>query len=187
VRLPPPERTGRDHRQPRQPPCATRAQAAFFAQVAASGAVPDEFSFGTTHEKACRSAAGKKGARGSRSSVPSADARRHQRHAHGGAALGEHPPLRRLLAERASEADSLRDWLEAHRSAAVIPSSKAPSVPVPYNRRANRRRNVVGRLSCRFKNWRRIATRLTTASPPTTSSASLSSLRSPSGPGESPP
>ena len=68
-------------------------------------------------------------------------------------------PPKRLLADKAYDADSLRDWLKAHRITAVIPSSKARTVPYPYSRRAYRRRNVIERLFCRLKNWRRIATR----------------------------
>ena len=66
---------------------------------------------------------------------------------------------RRLLADRAYDADSLRTWLTARRVKAVIPSSKARTVPYPHNRCAYCRRNVIERLFCRLKNWRRIATR----------------------------
>ena len=66
---------------------------------------------------------------------------------------------KRLLADRAYDADSLRNWLKARRVKPVIPSSRARTVPYPYNRRAYCRRNVIERLFCRLKNWRRIATR----------------------------
>ena len=68
-------------------------------------------------------------------------------------------PPKRLLADRAYDADSLRDWLKGRQIKAVIPSSKARTVPDPYSRRAYRRRNVIERLFCRLKNGRRIATR----------------------------
>ena len=68
-------------------------------------------------------------------------------------------PPKQLLADRAYDANSLRAWLRACRVKAVIPSSKARTVPYPHNRRAYRRRNVIERLFCRLKNWRRIATR----------------------------
>lgn len=68
-------------------------------------------------------------------------------------------PPKRLLADRAYDADSLRDWLKARRVTAVIPSSKARTVPYSYSRRVYRRRNGIERLFCRLKNWRRIATR----------------------------
>ena len=66
---------------------------------------------------------------------------------------------KRLLADRAYDADSQRNWLKARRVKSVIPSSRARTVPYPYNRRACRGRNVIERLFCRLKNWRRIATR----------------------------
>jgi transposase len=47
-----------------------------FAQVAASGAVPDELALDSTHVKAHRSAAGGKGGRGRRPSAPRAVGRR---------------------------------------------------------------------------------------------------------------
>ena len=68
-------------------------------------------------------------------------------------------PPKRLLADKAYDADSLRDRLKERRIKAVIPSSKARTVPYPYSRHAYRRRNVIERLFCRLKNWRRIATR----------------------------
>jgi transposase len=68
-------------------------------------------------------------------------------------------PPKRLLADKAYDADSLRSWLKARQIKAVIPSSKARTVPYAYNRRAYQRRNIIERLFCRLKNWRRIATR----------------------------
>ena len=64
---------------------------------------------------------------------------------------------KRLLAHRAYDADSLRNWLKARRVKPVIPSSGARTVPYTYNGRAHRRRNVIERLFCRLNNWRRIA------------------------------
>lgn len=68
-------------------------------------------------------------------------------------------PTRRLLADKAYDADSLRQWLAKAKIKAVIPSSAARRTPYPLDRRAYRRRNVIERLFCRLKNWRRIATR----------------------------
>jgi len=68
-------------------------------------------------------------------------------------------PTRRLLADKAYDADSLRDWLAKAKIKAVIPSSRARKKPYPLDRSAYRRRNVIERLFCRLKNWRRIATR----------------------------
>jgi transposase len=68
-------------------------------------------------------------------------------------------PAKRLLADKAYDADSLRQWLTSRRIKAVIPSSAARRTPYPLDRKAYRRRNVIERLFCKLKNWRRIATR----------------------------
>ena len=68
-------------------------------------------------------------------------------------------PARRLIADRADDADTLRRWLADRLVGAVIPSTAAHRTPYPLDRRVYRRRNVIERLFCRFKNWRRIATR----------------------------
>jgi transposase len=68
-------------------------------------------------------------------------------------------PSKRLIADKAYDADSLRRWLKARRIKAVIPSTATRTVPYPLDRSAYRRRNVIERLFCRLKNWRRLATR----------------------------
>ncbi len=68
-------------------------------------------------------------------------------------------PAKRLLADKAYDADSLRQWLGKAKIKAVIPSSAARKIPYPLDRKAYRRRNVIERLFCKLKNWRRIATR----------------------------
>ena len=66
---------------------------------------------------------------------------------------------RRLLADKAYDADSLRPWPKQRRVKVVIPSTATRTTPYPLDHRAYRRRNVVERLFCRLKNWRRSATR----------------------------
>jgi transposase len=68
-------------------------------------------------------------------------------------------PSRRLIADKAYDADSLRRWLKARRIQAVIPSTATRTRPYPLDRAAYRRRNLIERLFGRLKNWRRIATR----------------------------
>ncbi len=68
-----------------------------------------------------------------------------------------HP--KRLIADKAYDVDSLRRWLKARRIKAVIPSTATRTVPYPLDGRAYRRRNLIERLFCRLKNWRRVATR----------------------------
>ena len=69
------------------------------------------------------------------------------------------PPPRRVIADKAYDADSLRAWLRARHIQAVIPSTASRTVPYPLDRQAYARRNLIERLFCRLKNWRRIATR----------------------------
>jgi transposase len=73
--------------------------------------------------------------------------------------LGAIEPPRRLIADKAYDADSLRRWLASQGAEAVIPSSASRTVPYPLNRTAYARRNLIERLIGRLKNWRRIATR----------------------------
>lgn len=66
---------------------------------------------------------------------------------------------KRLLADKAYDADKLRNWLKAKRIKAVIPSSATRRTPYPIDRSAYKRRNAIERMFGRLKNWRRIATR----------------------------
>jgi transposase len=66
---------------------------------------------------------------------------------------------KRLLADKAYDADGLRKWLQGRRIKAVIPSTASRRTPYPLDRKAYRRRNVIERMFCKLKNWRRIATR----------------------------
>ncbi len=66
---------------------------------------------------------------------------------------------KRLLADKAYDADRFRDWLRNRRIKAVIPSTASRRTPYPIDRKADRRQNVIERLFCKLKNWRRIATR----------------------------
>ena len=63
-----------------------------------------------------------------------------------------------LIADKAYDADSLRNWLKTRRIKAVIPSTATRTVPYPLDRAVYRRRNLIERLFCRLKNWRRLAT-----------------------------
>ena len=64
-----------------------------------------------------------------------------------------------LIADKAYDADGLRNWLTFRRIKAVIPFTATRTVPYPLDRAVYRRRNLIERLFCRLKNWRRLATR----------------------------
>lgn len=67
--------------------------------------------------------------------------------------------MRRLVADRAYDADHLRRRLARQRSEAVIPSTASRRQPLAYDKRAYRQRNRIERMWCRIKDRRRIATR----------------------------
>jgi transposase len=73
--------------------------------------------------------------------------------------VGAVAPSKRLLADRAYDAEPFRFWLSDRGTEAIIPSTRSRKTPFPLDHRAYARRNVVERLFCRLKNWRRIATR----------------------------
>jgi transposase len=66
---------------------------------------------------------------------------------------------RRLLADRAYDANSLRAELERRGNKAVIPPNPTRKHPHRYDKRAYKSRNVIERMFCRLKDARRIATR----------------------------
>ena len=73
--------------------------------------------------------------------------------------LGAAAKPKRLLADKAYDADRLRRWLKQRRIRAAIPSTASRRTPYPLDRAASKRRNVIERLFCKLKNWRRVATR----------------------------
>ena len=73
--------------------------------------------------------------------------------------LDDVAPPRCLLADKAYDADHLRQRLQAVGTEVVIPSNRTRRHPYPLDRIAYRRRNVIERMVCRMKDWRRIATR----------------------------
>ena len=73
--------------------------------------------------------------------------------------LDDIAPPKRLLADKAYDADHLRKPLEARGTEVVISSNRTRGNPYPLNRVAYCRRNVIERMFCKMKDWRRIATR----------------------------
>ncbi len=65
----------------------------------------------------------------------------------------------RLLADRAYDARKLRSWLEERGVQAVIPPNPTRRRPFSYDAEAYRSRNLIERMFCRLKDFRRIATR----------------------------
>ena len=68
-------------------------------------------------------------------------------------------PIRRLIADKAYDANSLRSLLAERGAEAVIPSTTSRRQPIPYDARAYRQRNLIERMFGRLKDFRRVATR----------------------------
>jgi transposase len=68
-------------------------------------------------------------------------------------------PSHKLLADRAYDAASLRDWLTGRGTQPVIQPNPTRKHPHAYDRDAYRGRNLLERMFCRLKDFRCIATR----------------------------
>ena len=69
------------------------------------------------------------------------------------------PPSSDLLADKGYDSKELRDWLASRGTRAVIPSRSNRKAPYDYDKAAYKQRNVIERMFCRLKDFRRIATR----------------------------
>lgn len=65
----------------------------------------------------------------------------------------------RLIADRAYDAQSLRNWLAAQGCEAVIPPNPTRKNPSSYDANVYKQRNAIERFFCRLKDFRRIHTR----------------------------
>ena len=69
------------------------------------------------------------------------------------------PASARLAADTAYDSNGLRRFLIARGTEPVIPNNPTRKHLHPFDREAYKRRNVVERMFCRLKDFRRIATR----------------------------
>src|SRR3546814_2670182 len=69
------------------------------------------------------------------------------------------PPSAELVADKGYDSQALREWLEARGTQAVIPPRRNRKIQYDYDKAIYRQRNVIERMFCRLKDWRRIATR----------------------------
>src|SRR5215469_2811778 len=65
----------------------------------------------------------------------------------------------RLIADKGYDSNAIRAAVQAQGAEVVIPPNRTRKILIPYDRDAYRTRNLVERLWCRLKDWRRIATR----------------------------
>lgn len=68
-------------------------------------------------------------------------------------------PIKRLLADKAYDTNRLRSLLAEHDVEAVIPSIARRKPLIPHDTIAYRQRNLIERMFCRLKDFRRVATR----------------------------
>ena len=65
----------------------------------------------------------------------------------------------KLIADRAYDARKRRGWLTERGCEPVIPSNPTRKHPHDYDRHAYKARNLIERMFCRLKDFRRVATR----------------------------
>jgi transposase len=64
-----------------------------------------------------------------------------------------------VIADKGYDANALRTMIAEKGAVAVIPTKANRKVPMPFDEVAYRQRNVIERMFCRLKDWRRINTR----------------------------
>jgi transposase len=64
-----------------------------------------------------------------------------------------------IIGDKGYDANSLRGLLERRGTAAVIPSRSCRKVALPFDAETYKDGNVIKRMFCRLKDYRRIATR----------------------------
>ena len=64
-----------------------------------------------------------------------------------------------MLADKGYDSKDLREWLERRGTRAVIPSRSNRRQPYDYDKNLYKQRNIIERMFCRLKDFRRIATR----------------------------
>lgn len=75
------------------------------------------------------------------------------------ACLSALAPTSYVVADKGYDSKALRDWLTKRGTEPVIPPRANRKVQYQYNKAIYRERNVIERMFCRLKDWRRIATR----------------------------
>jgi transposase len=74
-------------------------------------------------------------------------------------AIGAVPPSDYLVGDKGYDSNALRDWLVERGTIPVIPPKSNRKVKLDCDAQIYKQRNVIERLFCRIKDWRRVATR----------------------------
>jgi transposase len=75
------------------------------------------------------------------------------------ACIAAMPPSAELVGDKGYDSNELRAWLDGRGTTAVIPSKKNRKVQLECDYAIYKQRNLIERMFCRFKDWRRVATR----------------------------
>ena len=75
------------------------------------------------------------------------------------ACIAAMPPSAELVGDKGYCSHDLREWLATRGTQAVIPNKRNHRTHHPFDPAIYKQRNVVERMFCRFKDWRRVATR----------------------------
>jgi len=69
------------------------------------------------------------------------------------------PPSAELVGDKGYDSDDLRAWLASRGTKAVIPPKRHRKAQLDCDPAIYKQRNVIERMFCRFKDWRRVAMR----------------------------
>jgi transposase len=69
------------------------------------------------------------------------------------------PPSAHLVADKGYDSKALRERLLARGTQAVIPPRRNRKIQYDYDKAIYKQRNIIERMFCRIKDWRRVATR----------------------------
>ena len=73
--------------------------------------------------------------------------------------IADMPASAELVADKGYDSNDLRQWLAERGTKAVIPPKRHRRVQLECDAAIYKQRNVIERMFCRFKDWRRVATR----------------------------
>jgi transposase len=69
------------------------------------------------------------------------------------------PPSAELVGDKGYDSNDLRSWLIERGTRPVIPPKRHRKDKLDFDPEIYRQRNIIERMFCRFKDWRRVATR----------------------------
>lgn len=69
------------------------------------------------------------------------------------------PPSAELVADKEYDSNDLRSWLAERGTRAIIAPKRHRKDKLDFDTTIYKQRNIIERMFCRFKHWRRVATR----------------------------